>query len=168
MRTYETATVWSTSLTESELEKELTRVQEIISAEDGTYRRTDSWGRRQLAYPIRKQTEGVYVFLYWEGDERVTAGIDKHLRINDVCLRYLTLRRDRTDDVPVPAARERTAAPAAAAEEPADAPEEAPVDPFADEEEEHFPVEDVAEPQAEEPAQIDCTDQEKPEENGGE
>jgi len=71
LRKYETAIVWSTSLSEKELEKELKLVQETISAEKGTYLKTDSWGRRQLAYPIKKQTEGVYFFLRWDGEERV-------------------------------------------------------------------------------------------------
>lgn len=100
MRTYETATIWSTSLTEAELEKELDKVRKIIESTDGTVRGTDAWGRRQLAYPIRKQTEGVYVFISWDGDEAVTGGIDKHLRITESCLRYLTLRGDRSGNVP--------------------------------------------------------------------
>jgi small subunit ribosomal protein S6 len=98
LRKYETAIVWSTSLTEKEIEKELTKVSDVISAEKGTYLKTDSWGKRQLAYPIKKQTEGVYFFLRWDGEERVTAGIDKLLRINENCLRYLTLKVD--DSIP--------------------------------------------------------------------
>lgn len=159
MRAYETATIWSTSLSDSELEKELARVQKIIVAEDGTFRNTDSWGRRQLAYPIRKQTEGFYVFLIWDGDDRVTAGIDKHLRINEACLRYLTLRRDRSDDSKAPSApvaSKRAAAPVSAVEEPVPAVEEpadAPVEPAAEpspEEEKTQAAETAAEPPLEE------------------
>jgi small subunit ribosomal protein S6 len=119
LRTYETATIWSTSLTEAELENELDKVRKIIESTDGTILGTDAWGRRQMAYPIRKQTEGVYVFIAWEGEEAVTAGIDKHLRITEPCLRYLTLRSDRSGGVPEGAerasgARDHAAGPRAA------------------------------------------------------
>jgi len=118
LRKYETAIVWSTSLSEKELEKELKLVQETISAEKGTYLKTDSWGRRQLAYPIKKQTEGVYFFLRWDGEERVTSGIDKLLRINESCLRYLTLRIDDSKPEilpPQPSVSREPQAPAAEA-----------------------------------------------------
>jgi small subunit ribosomal protein S6 len=178
LRAYETATIWSTSLSDSELEKELVKVQEIISAEEGTFSRSDAWGKRQLAYPIRKQTEGIYVFLIWDGDERVTAGIDKHLRINDTCLRYLTLRRDGSGDIPAPSApvtdRDRTATSAAAAGEPAPMveepeypPEEEPAEELAVEEEK-FTADETVDPPAEELATADETDEGKSPENGGE
>jgi len=124
LRKYETAIIWSTSLSEKELEKELSLVQETISAEEGTYLKTDSWGRRQLAYPIKKQTEGVYFFLRWDGEERVTAAIDKLLRIKESCLRYITLRVD--DSMPEIAPPQPSVSPepqAPAAEPPPSAPE---------------------------------------------
>jgi small subunit ribosomal protein S6 len=161
LRAYETATIWSTSLSESELEKELSKIQEIIRAEDGSPGSTDTWGRRQLAYPIRKQTEGVYVFLRWEGDEKVTAGIDKHLRINDVCLRYLTLRADGTDDVPAPVIEKTPPAAPAAATPPAVVPGEAEASTGVPEEEtpsaEAEVPEAAAEPEAVEEAPADDT-----------
>ena len=135
MRKYETAIVWSTSLSEKELEKELSLVQETISAEKGTYLKTDSWGRRQLAYPIKKQTEGVYFFLRWDGEERVTAGIDKLLRINENCLRYLTLRVDDSMPEivpPQPSVSHEPQAPAVEAVPPTPEVEKEPSDPIAE------------------------------------
>ena len=94
MRDYETVIIWSASIPEGDIDKGHDRVVEIIKDNGGTYNGSDKWSRRILAYPIKKQTEGIYHFLKWNGSIDVTAAIDKHLKIYEDCLRYLTLRSD--------------------------------------------------------------------------
>jgi len=92
LRDYETVIIWSASIPEGDIEKEHDKVVEIIKGEGGAYGSSDKWSRRILAYPIKKQTEGIYHFLKWNGGSSVIEAIDKYLRINDNCLRFLTLR----------------------------------------------------------------------------
>ncbi len=94
LRDYETVIIWSASIPEGDLDKEHDRVAEIIKGEGGTYNGSDKWSRRILAYPIKKQTEGIYHFLKWNGSSDITAAIEKHLKIHEGCLRFLTLRGD--------------------------------------------------------------------------
>lgn len=95
MRNYETVLIWRSSLSEAELKKETGKVQEIVTGGEGELLGFDDWGRRQLAYPILKETEGVYHLVHWNGETPIKDAIDKMLRINDNCLRHLTLRQDR-------------------------------------------------------------------------
>jgi small subunit ribosomal protein S6 len=95
LRDYETVIIWSASIPENEMDKEHDKVVEIIEGGGGTYGSSDKWSRRILAYPIKKQTEGVYHFLKWNGGSDIIDAIDKYLRINDNCLRYITLRDER-------------------------------------------------------------------------
>lgn len=94
MRDYETVIIWSASIPETDIDREHDRVVEIIKGEGGAYSGTDRWSRRILAYPIKKQTEGIYHFLNWNGESSVIEAIEKHLRINDNCLRFLNLRAE--------------------------------------------------------------------------
>ncbi len=94
LRDYETVIIWSASIPEGDIEKKHDSVVEIIKGDGGTYKGSDKWSRRILAYPIRKQTEGIYHFLKWNGSGDVIAAIDKNLRINEDCLRFITLRSD--------------------------------------------------------------------------
>jgi len=94
LRSYETAIIWSASIPEGDLETELNSVLDIISGADGTLAGTEKWGRRMLAYPISKQTEGIYHFIKWTGDPGIIPAINKYLRIREGCLRHLTLRSD--------------------------------------------------------------------------
>ena len=99
--------MWSASLSEAELKKETGKVQEIVTEGEGELTGFDDWGRRQLAYLINKESEAVYHFVHWTGSSEVKLAIDKMLRINDNCLRHLTLKDDRDvmkksyDDSPV-------------------------------------------------------------------
>ena len=100
MRKYETAIIWNASIPESELEGELNSVIEVIQGAEATHEGTEKWGRRLLAYPISKQTEGIYHFVHWSGEPEVIGRIDKLLRIHEGCLRYLTVRSDGEGPVP--------------------------------------------------------------------
>jgi len=94
LRDYETVVIWSASIPEADIEKAHDRVVEIIAEAGGSYSATEKWSRRLLAYPIKKQTEGIYHFLRWQGDKPAIEAIDKHLRIHDNCLRFITLRSE--------------------------------------------------------------------------
>ena len=99
LRDYETVIIWSASIPEGDIEKEHDRVVKIIKDDGGTYIGSDKWSRRILAYPIKKQTEGIYHFLKWTGSSSTTAAIEKNLKINENCLRYLTLRTDLEESI---------------------------------------------------------------------
>jgi small subunit ribosomal protein S6 len=69
----------------------------MISARGGELVREELWGKRKLAYPIRKLTEGRYTFLYLQmepGSAGVIPEVELRLSQNDKVLRYLTVRTD--------------------------------------------------------------------------
>ncbi len=69
MRSYETVVIWAPSLSESEQETENGRVIEIIRESGSEYKGIDVWGRRQLAYPIKKQSGHLLFFSAGRRDE---------------------------------------------------------------------------------------------------
>ncbi|MCL2422100.1 MAG: 30S ribosomal protein S6 [Defluviitaleaceae bacterium] len=73
---------------------ELERVQELITRFGGTIEKVDNWGRRKLAYPIEKQTDGIYTFITFSGEGGVPAEVESRLRIMENVLRFLTIRLD--------------------------------------------------------------------------
>ncbi|MBQ3456246.1 MAG: 30S ribosomal protein S6 [Synergistaceae bacterium] len=46
--------------------EEITKIEEVIKNLGGTVSKSDAWGKRTLAYPIRKKTEGFYVLFSFE------------------------------------------------------------------------------------------------------
>ncbi len=97
MRTYELAIVADPRLSDDEFSALVEEYKQMITQRGGEVVREESWGKRKLAYPIRKLSEGRYVFLYLQMEPKTSALIPEvELRLgqNDKVLRYLTVRTD--------------------------------------------------------------------------
>jgi small subunit ribosomal protein S6 len=77
---------------------EITRLNEtllqVITDQGGTVTKQENMGRRQLAYPIGRQTEGYYVLFEIDGSGREIAELERRMRVNDQVIRYITVRVD--------------------------------------------------------------------------
>jgi small subunit ribosomal protein S6 len=54
----------------------------------------DDMGRRKMAYEINRKKEGYYVLFEIEGSGREIAELERRMRVNDLIMRYLTVRVD--------------------------------------------------------------------------
>jgi len=72
----------------------LERLQAIITDAGGTFVEQNAWGRRQLAYAIRKKNFGVYHFWKFEVGGEVIDKLTFELRTNDAVMRSLVLNLD--------------------------------------------------------------------------
>lgn len=69
---------------------EFDAVKTLIEKE-GKLVKLDRWGKRKLAYTIRKRTHGEYAVFYYEGNGAIGAELEKRFRINENILRWLTI-----------------------------------------------------------------------------
>ena len=69
-------------------------VENLIKKEGGNVVRIDDIGRRKLAYPINKKNEGYYVLFEIEGTGQEIAELERRMRVNDMIIRYMTVRVD--------------------------------------------------------------------------
>jgi small subunit ribosomal protein S6 len=72
----------------------LNRYKATISQEGGSVHRLEDWGRRQLAYPIKKIHKAHYILMNIECNDKVLEELKTNFRYNDAVLRNLILRRD--------------------------------------------------------------------------
>jgi len=70
----------------------LQRVQEMVSADDGTVPTVDKWGRRRFAYPIDHKEEGVYSVLEIVTEAPNLDEVDRYLRLADEVVRHKLIR----------------------------------------------------------------------------
>ena len=97
MRTYELAIVADPRLSDEEFVTLVDEYKQLITSRGGEVVREESWGKKKLAYPIRKLSEGRYVFLFLQMEPASAALIPEvELRLgqNDRVLRFLTVRTD--------------------------------------------------------------------------
>jgi small subunit ribosomal protein S6 len=69
-------------------------LQGVITKEGGSIVRVDDMGRRPMAYEIKRKKEGYYVLFEIEGSGREIAELERRMRVNDLIMRYITVRVD--------------------------------------------------------------------------
>ncbi|MBE6008802.1 MAG: 30S ribosomal protein S6 [Lachnospiraceae bacterium] len=94
MNKYELALVLSTKLDDEAKQAEFNKVTELLARFGGTVEKVDDWGKRRLAYEIKKETEGFFSFITFDAEPTAPAEIESRLRIMENILRYLIIRKD--------------------------------------------------------------------------
>jgi small subunit ribosomal protein S6 len=120
MSQYETGFVLSPTLSEEETTQYIQQMAAIIAQKKGRMVKQDVWGKRRLAYPIKKFGEGVYVFLTYEGPGDISSEMERRFKQTDTVIRFLTVKKDTRDQARRKRKRQpeeagRAAEPAAAA-----------------------------------------------------
>jgi len=94
VKNYELAIVLFPTLNEEEKLGTLEKVKDLIVRFGGEVKNVDDWGRRKLAYEIKKQKEGFYYFIQFNGETSTPAEVESRLRIMEPVLRFLILSLD--------------------------------------------------------------------------
>ena len=102
MNKYELGVVVRADLEEETFQAEMTRVKGLIERFDGTIDKVDEWGRRKLAYPIQKLTEGMYTFITFTSPAGTPREVESRLRLMENVLRFLVVRKDETETAAAP------------------------------------------------------------------
>ncbi|OPY90885.1 MAG: 30S ribosomal protein S6 [Syntrophus sp. PtaU1.Bin208] len=94
MRRYETVVIAQANLPEDDLTGLIDRYSSIIADRKGAVVKVDRWGVRKLAYDIKKQTRGTYVFYDFAATKDVVAELERNLKIDDNVLKFMTVMTD--------------------------------------------------------------------------
>ena len=92
MRKYEGMIIIDPKLEDEKIKEKIEDVKKIIEKK-GKIEKIDEWGKRQLAYPIKKREEGYYLVIEFEADGSVIQDLRKYMDIGTDYLRYMFIRR---------------------------------------------------------------------------
>ncbi len=70
------------------------RVKTIIEERGGQILNVDNWGKRKLAYEIKKERKGIYLFWKYLGNPAIVAEFERNMRLLDPVMRYMTIKLD--------------------------------------------------------------------------
>jgi small subunit ribosomal protein S6 len=108
MLQYETIFITDAAATEAEIDDLLKAYEQIVGTAKGKVLKVEKWGKRKLAYPIRRQEEGSYVLMVIECPADLVKELERRYRMNDRILRYLTVRVEHESQLgPSPMMRPR-------------------------------------------------------------
>ncbi len=94
-RQYETTFIANASLDDAQVDGVISRVQETITKNGGTISSLNKWGRKRLAYPINKRTNGFYVNIEFEAPGTLLAPLERTFQLDEMILRHLTVVLDK-------------------------------------------------------------------------
>ncbi len=92
MRTYETLLLLSPELAAENRESVISALSAIIEREQGKMILVDSWGMRDLAYPVQKHMRGYYVRLEYAAPAACIAELERNIRITDGIYKFVTVK----------------------------------------------------------------------------
>jgi len=95
---YESVIVFDGTLPDDVLQKEQQQIEEFLKS-NSTFEKTDVWGKRNLAYQIRKKKIGYYCMFLFEGDGEVVSALTRLVKLNEAVLRHLTVVRNVKNDI---------------------------------------------------------------------
>jgi len=90
-REYETIYILRPDVDADRQEKVVDRAKDVIARLDGTLTKLDNWGKRKLAYPIHKNSRGIFVYLKYVGFSDLVAELERNLRLIDEVVRFQTV-----------------------------------------------------------------------------
>ncbi len=94
MSVYETLFIALPSLTDEEVDKLVEKITSTIEGLEGKIRKIDKWGKRVLAYPIKKLNEGIYVLIEFELEKSKVSEVDRRMKIDETIMRHIIVNLD--------------------------------------------------------------------------
>ena len=100
-RRYETIFITPADIPDEELQALIERYSAIITGRKGIMVKVEKWGKRKLAYEIKKHLRGYYILLDFAGQTDVVNEMERNFKIDDKILKYMTIKKDDVADLKV-------------------------------------------------------------------
>jgi small subunit ribosomal protein S6 len=92
-RTYELMFIVRPDMVDEDLNKLISGLESTVTAAHGTIK-SEVWGKRRLAYTVRKFNDGIFVLLILEGSGAMVHELERRLRVTEPVIKFLTVRTD--------------------------------------------------------------------------
>ncbi len=100
-RRYETIFITPADIPDEELQSLIERYSAIITGRKGILVKVEKWGKRKLAYEIKKHLRGYYILLDFASQTDVVNELERNFKIDDKILKYMTIKKEDVADLKV-------------------------------------------------------------------
>lgn len=95
MKSYENVLIFTPTLTEDEVRNHVSKHRSDLQALGAEIVHEDFWGLRQMAYPIKKKTTGIYLVTEYQAKDDAVAKMEVLYKRNESILRFMTISLDK-------------------------------------------------------------------------
>jgi small subunit ribosomal protein S6 len=104
-RQYEVVYIFDSALEEAAINERLTRFHSLIQQPGAEAPQANHWGKRTLAYPVKKHETGYYVVAKFDADPTALPEFERAIKLDDSVLRFLVVVSEGAQPVPVTAGK---------------------------------------------------------------
>jgi small subunit ribosomal protein S6 len=95
MNVYENMIILNAAISDEEADAAVTKIKDLITGQGGEVLKVDVWGRRKLAYEIKKQKKGLYVLFFYKAPASTIKKLEEFFKVFDTVLKYIVFRLGR-------------------------------------------------------------------------
>ena len=92
MEIYESLFIIRPSLNDEETSTLVEKMKGVVEKNGATLVKAENWGRKKLAYEIKRERKGTYVYLFFKGPGQVIGELERSYRLEDSIIKFLTVR----------------------------------------------------------------------------
>jgi small subunit ribosomal protein S6 len=89
---YESAVLINAALEADQIQSIISRIKELISSNDGEITDVEDWGRKRLAYMIKKSKIGYYIIFQFNAYPQIISTLEKFYKLDENILRYISIK----------------------------------------------------------------------------
>ncbi len=94
MKKYELIYITDPEKSDEQVEAVIGEIKAFIEKESGTVDLVEQWGKRKLAYAVKKNRYGFYTLIHYSCPPDINSKVELHLKHNESVIKYITLKYD--------------------------------------------------------------------------
>ncbi len=92
MQAYESIFIIRPSLSDEETQKLVEKMKGVVEKHGGTVLKTETWGRKKLAYEVKRERKGTYAYMTFQAGGATVSELERAYRLEDSVIKFLTVR----------------------------------------------------------------------------
>ncbi len=102
MPIYESIFIINPNLSDEETAGVIKKMQDVVAKQGGEMLKFEDWGKKKLAYEVKKQKRGHYVFFQFKGTPAAIAELERTFKLTDAVIKFLSVRLEKELRVKAP------------------------------------------------------------------
>ena len=95
MQLYESIFIINPNLTDEETAGIIKKMQDVVTKQGGEMTKFEDWGKKKLAYEIKKQKRGHYAFFQFKSAPGVVSELERTYKMTDSVIKFLTIKLEK-------------------------------------------------------------------------
>mgnify|MGYP003960243765 FL=1 len=97
MRSYQSVLILKADLDEAQVNQVLEKITEFLAKYNGSFLKVEKWGKKRLAYRVKKSRFGYYINLYHTCESSKISSLELDLKLYDLVLKFLVIRLEDSE-----------------------------------------------------------------------